>query len=969
MDRLRVIELFEQAIEITPEHLAPWLAETCGDDAALRAELERLLRADAKAAHFMETLPALVAAAVASAASASSEMPKTFGVYRVLRAIGVGGMGEVWLAARSDGEFEQRVAIKQLAYPTAGLLQRFRQERQILARLEHPNIARLIDGGVDTGGAPYLVMEYVDGVPITDYVREHALDLRPRLHLFLGVCEAVRYAHQNLVVHRDLKPSNIFVTAEGLPKLLDFGIAKVLAATDQAAATQTVMRLLTPDYAAPEQFHGGAITTATDVYALGVVLYELLADTRPQRSMSSDANPALATFAPPPSAAINRAIGNAGARRRALRGDLDRIVLTALATDPQHRYSSAEALANDIRCYLDGRPIAARGDRTWYRLRKFVRRNRYVLGAAVIVFAVCLTATIVSLHQAHIARDQAQRADAVRQFLVGVFQQANPDENKGQPISAHQLLEKGEQQIEGSFKNQPALEADVIALLVTLYSSLGDYTRLGPLHARALALSEDPRVPDDVRGHMLADVADVVVEGKFATSLAQAQRALALLEVEPERSAQDIAKVHGIIGRNLAILGDSSSAVALLHKTLPQDEALLGDHNEMVGYEWAYLSRALRKRKRYDDAAAAIGRAQAIFGHIYGDNSNRVAILIDEAGDLYSATGDYARAEEAYRKTLNIYLNSLDPKHSSILWVRSDLLGTIESSGRYIEALPQRLAMLEESDISTNIDPLLKSTQYSCVGIDYRELGRFDEARSMLEQALALTAQSEGPRSANSLSMRQDLGTVLQLQGLYAQSDVVFGEALAASLEQGSNTSYEACRFRHEIGQNLRLEHRYIEAIEQLQALTRDACMPPGNDTDIWPPQVLATLSEAQLDAGDAATASNTADTAMTYARKAFSPRHFRLGIPLFAQARSKLALKKSSEAEALLREALALRSPPHPAADPRVLEVKTALVNALDAQGKTDEARMLRAEIEPVLKASSSPYATDLLARLAVAQ
>ena len=966
MDRQRVSDLFEQAIEIAPQDRARWLDENCGDDAALRAELERLLRADAKAAQFMETPPPLVAHAVAATTTTSApvEMPQAFGVWRVLRSLGEGGMGTVWLAERSDGEFEQRVAIKQLAWPTPGLLQRFRQERQILARLEHPNIARLIDGGVDASGAPYLVMEYVEGQPITEYVRTRALDLRARLDLFQRVCDGVQYAHQNLIVHRDLKPSNIFVTTDGLPKLLDFGIAKVLATTDEAAQTQTAARMLTPDYAAPEQFSGGAITTATDVYALGVVLYELLADVRPRRAQ---AGPTHAMTEPlPPSAAIDRTTGNANTRRRALRGDLDRIALKALAPEPQQRYSSAEALASDIGRYLSGRPITARGDSAWYRFRKYARRNRYVLAAATIAFAVCLAATFVSLHQANVARDEAQRANAVRQFMVGVFQQANPDENKGKPISAHQLLELGEQQSQRLFVDRPALAADVDALLSELYSNLDDGGRASILHARALALSNDSRVPDDVRGRVLTSMANMVVEGNYDASVAQARQALTLLEADPKRNAQDIAKAHGIIGRNLVVLGDNDSALALLRKTLPQDEALLGNRNEMVGLEWEYLSRALRERKRYDEAAAAIAKAQAIFGHTYRPDSNRVAHLFYEAGDLYSAKGDYARAEAAYRKVLTVYLDSLGPKHTDVSWVRNDLLGAIESSGRYVEALPQRLAMLKEFDVADGAAQFLKNTQYANAGIDYRELGRFDEARPMLEQALTSTEQSEGTRSTRTLSMRRDLGLVLQLQGAYAQSDAVLGEALAVSLEHGSDTSHLSCELRRSLGQNMRLEHRYAEAIEQLQALTRDACMPSESETDNWRPQVLADLSEAQLDAGDVASANSTADLAMRYARKSFPLRYYKLGMPLFAQARARLAIGKPAEAEPLLREALAVRSPPHPADDPRVLEVKVALVNALVAQRKSAEAQALQSEIDPLLKASSSPYAADLLARLA---
>ncbi len=391
---------------------------------------------------FLENPPSFVADAAAAATAA----PTAFGVHRVVRSIGAGGMGEVWLAERSDGEFEQRVAVKQLAYPTPGLLQRFRQERQILARLEHPNIARLIDGGLDANGVPYLAMEYVEGVPITDYAREHALGVADRVRLLVRVCDAVHYAHRNLVVHRDLKPSNIFVLADGTPKLLDFGIAKVLSATE-AEATQTAARLLTPDYAAPEQFTGAAITTATDVYALGVVLYELLTGTRPHRAWRGDPASIVATLAsdpPPPSAAVDRESADARARRRLLRGDLDRIVMTAIAKEPARRYTSAEALAADLQRYLDGLPVVARGDAALYRVGKFVKRNRFAVAAAVLVVATGIAATAISLREARRANAQAARAQAARQFLVGVFEQASPDENHGRSMTAHELLEKGE---------------------------------------------------------------------------------------------------------------------------------------------------------------------------------------------------------------------------------------------------------------------------------------------------------------------------------------------------------------------------------------------------------------------------------------------------------------------------------------------------------------------------------------------
>ncbi|HEX6834725.1 MAG TPA: serine/threonine-protein kinase, partial [Rudaea sp.] len=299
----RLARLFEEAVDLPSREHAAFIAERCADSPSLAADLDRMLRADAGSGDFLER-PLVVAERrwLDDADDADAE-PRCFGPYRLLRPLGQGGMGEVYLAERSDGAFEQRVALKLLPHPTPGLMRRFRQERQILAHLEHPNIARLLDGGLGENQVPYFAMEYVEGEPVTAYARRHALDARAIVRLVLGICDAVRYAHRNLVVHRDLKPSNILVDGNGTPKLLDFGIAKVLQSAPRSDATQTVARAFTPDYAAPEQIRGEAVTTATDVYALGVVLFELLAGSKPY-AVDRNASPEQAILdvqAPPPS--------------------------------------------------------------------------------------------------------------------------------------------------------------------------------------------------------------------------------------------------------------------------------------------------------------------------------------------------------------------------------------------------------------------------------------------------------------------------------------------------------------------------------------------------------------------------------------------------------------------------------------------------------------------------------------------
>jgi eukaryotic-like serine/threonine-protein kinase len=412
----RLEDLFHAILELPSEARVAALSDACGDDLELRSEVERLLRSHAQASSFV------IDAAAGVERIAATMIPEGdhLGAYRVVRELGRGGMGTVYLGERADAQFQMRVAVKLIkrGMDSDAVLERFRHERQILAGLDHPNIARLLDGGTTGEGLPYFVMEYVDGQPIDEYCRSRRLPLEQRLRLFRQVCAAVSYAHQHLVVHRDIKPSNILVTSDGVPKLLDFGIAKLLDTGDDITmmATAADAQVMTPQYASPEQLGGERVTTVSDVYALGVLLYELLADDHPYeltgKSPGEVRQIVADTDIAKPSATVARRGNDVLARR--LRGDLDAIVTTAMRKEPAARYGSVALLDEDVRRHMEGLPVVARGDSWTYRTARFVRRRKLGVAAAAAILITLIGGVIATSWQARVAR--VERARAERRF-------------------------------------------------------------------------------------------------------------------------------------------------------------------------------------------------------------------------------------------------------------------------------------------------------------------------------------------------------------------------------------------------------------------------------------------------------------------------------------------------------------------------------------------------------------------------
>ncbi len=497
--------LLDEALELPRHERARWIDGLAPEHDSIRPRLQRLLStASAPDDAFLRTIPKVNVGGTDPDVRDLAPLPEQIGPYRVLRKLAEGGMGAVWLAERADGMLNRPVALKlpRGAWMDAGLADRMASEREILAALNHPNIARLYDAGIASNGQPYLALEYVAGRAIDEYVTARGLPIRARLELFLQVARAVAHAHVRLIVHRDLKPANILVTDEGDVKLLDFGIAKLLdnSRGDHGAVTQAGAGLFTPDYASPEQLAGDALGVATDVYSSGVLLFELLTGTRPY------------TLSGASRGTLERAIAETNPRRpsdacvdpstrRALRGDLDTIVLTALKKRPEERYATIHALAEDIERHLRHQPVLARPDAAWYRVSKYVARNTVAVGAAALVLMTILAGGSLAVWQARVAMAERDRAADVRDLLISLFRDASPYNAGGHALSAQEFLRLVKTRADDRLADRPALRLELLNLvgssLLTLQDTdgaeevltqaIGEGTRrLGPDHAETL---------------------------------------------------------------------------------------------------------------------------------------------------------------------------------------------------------------------------------------------------------------------------------------------------------------------------------------------------------------------------------------------------------------------------------------------------------------------------------------------------
>ena len=691
----RLSPLLDILFDLDPDERARRLDALRTEDPVQAAELAALVALEEDSGDFLaEPLVAPLPGARVGA---------LLGPYRLERLLGEGGMGQVWLASRADGMYQRRVALKLLrpGLVDPGLRLRFDREREILARLAHPNIARLLYAGLSDDNQPYLALDYIEGEPVTDWCKAREVPLPTRLELFAQVCAAVTHAHANLIVHRDLKPSNILVTATGAVQLLDFGIAKLLDNADGAAPehTGTGMRAFTLHYAAPEQIRGEPVTTMTDVYSLGVVLYELLADTKPYTpKRGSDAaweEAILSSDPAPPSQALQRAADAdrdhaASLRKRARQasGDLDNIVLKALAKEPAQRYPSVEALARDVQRYLDGQPVHARARGVGYKVRKFIARHPWPLASAALVTLAITAALVAVLWQARLALQDASRAQAMQSFVIGLFEQAGaapPDAS----LELRRLLAAGVERGNRELTGQPLARAELLGLGARRRLGLGDHREAATLLDRQAGIlaAIGEAVPTGLR------VEAATLRGRSLFQAGAAEGCIGVMQPwlpvvgrEEVKLPVQAAAFQAQLARCRHANGEPRLARRLLEQSLRVHAGLLQDEVGAVERlrELAQLhvdagapDAALRVQ---DDALARLRRAA-------GEHHPLVIEVLGDIGATFRRLGDPAAAERAYAEALVLALEVLGPRHPATVRAREQLANAREA--RLSPAPPQ----------------------------------------------------------------------------------------------------------------------------------------------------------------------------------------------------------------------------------------------------------------------------------------
>lgn len=947
----RVATLFEDARKIlNREERALFLAAACGEDEALLKEVLELLEIDQDEGAAADTgssafesswamdalsrgVPSRETPGFPSDERPAVPVPERIGPYEVIRELGAGGMGRVYLARREGADFDKSVAIKVLraGMDDARFLSRFRGERRILAQLDHPYIATLLDGGATDTGQPYLVMEYVEGQNLVLHATEARLDLGARLNLFERVCEAVVVLHRNLIVHRDLKPSNILVTAEGIPKLLDFGIAKILepdVADGTVLNTQTGMLLFTPEYGSPEQSRGDVITTASDVYSLGVILFELLSGKRPysfEARTPAGIERVLAELQPPSMSSV------AAEHARSLAGDLDTIVAMALRKEPERRYPSVAALLEDIQRYRRGLPVSARPDTLRYRTTKFVRRHAGWIAAAA-VFAMLLVGFAVSMalqaervaQQRDLADQRAEVAGEVSRFLVDLFRVSAPDEAVGELITARSLLDRGAHQIRYDVQKDPGVRAALLDAMGRAYMALGNAAEASELLTQAEGLLRDVRPRRGAHGSVQVQLGSLQSnEGDGEGGEATLREALEELTSVYGKTHREVATAWRALSVILGELGRFDEALDAAVQARSIAEAIVPvpvrDQVTAITLEARYREA----RGEYDAAEVLLDQALGIQRGLFNGDHPDLADTLRTLGMLYSSQGRLSDGIEAVEEALRIDVKVLGEAHPNVDDDRFTLADLYESAGELQKALALNRGILERDRARYGDHAYVALDLGNIAGI-LVQLGQMDEAAKMYVSALGLQRRvlPEGHHEiATTLS---NMGSMYRRSGQHDKAVPFFEEALAIRDRAFPAGHPALLTSRNMLALSYHDQGRLQEALVLAEDVLRARKAKLGSHT-----QVAGSLYSV----GSILQALGRKDEADEHVRQAIEiyrselpAGHLDLARPLAFLGKALVGRGRDSEARPYLEESLSIREAKLPADHPSVTSVRELL-------------------------------------------
>lgn len=786
----------------------------------VRSEVDSLMRFEDESADLMQ-FSAVEFSKDFVADHAASLAGTEIGPYRLIRELGHGGMGAVYLAERIDGKFQQKVALKLLKREmnTSALRRHFEQEREILASLEHPNIARLLDAGTSDDKIPFIAMEYVDGLPIDEYCESQALDLNARLELFRTVCSAVDFAHRNLVIHRDLKPSNVLVTNDGVPKLLDFGISKIISKeyADADAATITRMGVMTPSYASPEQLRREGVTTLSDVYSLGIVLFELLSGHRPFEDKENDLREiygAIIEKEPPspssmiatgvPSSVVEKVArsgpsdtkANLGRRTGAaqislssqsVRGDLDNIVLKALRKEPERRYSSAGNLSDDIARHIQGLTVTARPNTFSYRASKFVGRNRISVVAVGIVLLAVLAGIAATLWQARVAaaerdraRQQAQKAERINAYMQNILNFNNPHWLSSNPernlkATVAEAMDEAIKRIDTDLANEPEVEAEILFTLAFSFNNQGQHAKADELLKRSIAKFDQALGPRNVRSMQASViVADILsMSGKYQESAAMYQEAVDYFRtkvIEDRSQSKWLAIAMNDLGSIYNLQGKYQEAEDITQESVEHVMNITGQDRYAVPIVWANLGTIRGDRGDIDAGIDFFNKALEEMQSTGGNERLEGAIARMNLGKVYNFKGDYKASERYFLEGQAIL---------------EKLVGMDNVFGMF----------------------MMYHLTNSYVGQE-----RFDDAMSQIERIDKLQKKQFPDGHIVSAYLDHLRGTIQTRTGTIVLGETTLLAALNAVKKGYKEPSQEIALVKHSLGENLIAQKRFDEA-------------------------------------------------------------------------------------------------------------------------------------------------------------